>query len=191
MFDPALPAEGSSLSSAVMRSQLNSLKSLIDAISAITEAQVDGVITLSPGEPASASATLSGDSVRFSFAIPQGQPGEPGATGGTGGDGPPGPQGPPFAQAVVDVVDTLPPSSPATVSVSFDGTYVHFSFGIPAGQPGEVTQSALDSAISNTAQNPLSISPLAISFSDPPSAYELYQVQDKINELISGLRRQP
>ena len=99
-----------------MRSQLNSLKALLDAISAITQVQVDGVTTLSPDQPATASATLTGDAVHFTFAIPQGQAGEPGAPGGTGGDGPPGPQGPPFAQAVVDSVDTLPPGSPASVS---------------------------------------------------------------------------
>jgi len=197
MFDPAQPAEGSALSSAVMRSQLNSLKALLDAISAITQVQVDGVTTLSPDQPATASATLTGDAVHFTFAIPQGQAGEPGAPGGTGGDGPPGPQGPPFAQAVVDSVDTLPHGSPASVSVSFDGTYVRFSFGLPAGQegpagqPGEVTQSALDSAISTTALNPGSISPMSLYFSDPPTASELYQVQDKINELISALRRNP
>lgn len=38
MFDPAQPAEGSPLQSAVMRSQLTSLKALIDAILTVTSA---------------------------------------------------------------------------------------------------------------------------------------------------------
>ena len=50
--------------------------------------------------------------------------------------GPPGEPGPPFAQAVVDGVNTLNPGEPATVGVSFDGTNVHFTFGIPRGNDG-------------------------------------------------------
>jgi hypothetical protein len=193
MFDPALPAQGSRLQSAVIRSQLTSLKALIDAISAITQAQVDGVTTLNPGEPAAASATINGDTLSFTFAIPQGQAG---AQGSSGGDGPIGPQGPPFAQAIVDAVNTLPAGDPATVSVSYDGTYVRFTFSIPQGQsgpPGEVTTSQMDTAISaaleTTALNPTSVSIMSISFSDPPTSAELYQVQDKYNELLTAIRR--
>jgi hypothetical protein len=46
-----------------------------------------------------------------------------------GGKG--GRQGPPFAQAVVDGVNTLEPWESAAVDVSFDGSNVHFTFGIP------------------------------------------------------------
>lgn len=196
MFDPAQPANNSALSSAVMRSQLTSLKALIDAISAITQAQVDSVSTLNPGDPATATASIIGDSVHFTFAIPQGQPGSNGSNGSDGPPGPPGPQGPPFASAVVDGVTTLPAGDPASVSVSFDGSLVHFTFSIPQGQsgpPGEVTMAQMDTAIaaavSTTARNPTSISPLAITFTDPPTAAELTQVQDKINALLGALTR--
>ena len=98
------------------------------------------------------------------------------------------------------------------VTVSFDGTNVHFSYGIPrgteglpgaAGQngadgqpgpqgpPGEVTTSQLSSAIATTAQNPSVLSPMSIPFSDPPTQAELLQVQDKYNELLSALLRTP
>jgi hypothetical protein len=40
-------------------------------------------------------------------------------------------QGPPFAQAVVDGVNTLEPWESASVDVTFDGSNVHFTFGIP------------------------------------------------------------
>ena len=51
MFDPSLPAPNSPLSSAVMRSQLTGLQTLIEAVPTITGAQVDTVTTLPPGEP--------------------------------------------------------------------------------------------------------------------------------------------
>lgn len=196
-FDPAQPADHSPLSSAVMRDQLTSLKALIDAILTLTAAQVDGTTTLNPGDPATAAVSVDGNTLRFTFGIPQG------ATGGQGGEGPqgnPGPQGPPFATAVVDGVTTLNPGDPASVNVTFDGTNVHFTFGIPQGAqgiqgyqgpPGEVTTSQLDTAIATTALNPSSVSPLNISFSDPPTPGELVQVQDKLNELLSALQRVP
>ncbi len=53
-----------------------------------------------------------------------------------GPQGPPGDPGPPFANAVVDGVNTLGPDSGATVAVSFDGTDVHFTFGLPRGHDG-------------------------------------------------------
>lgn len=81
-------------------------------------------------------------------------------------------QGPPFALAVVDGVITLPPGSPANVSVSYDGVDVHFTFEIPQGEPGasgEVTYSELENAIAATARNPSGIGPWTGSFSDPPT----------------------
>ena len=72
MFDPAQPANKSKLSSAVMRSQLTSLKALIDAISAITSAQIDGVTTLPSSDPASVTVSVSGNTLYFTFSIPQG-----------------------------------------------------------------------------------------------------------------------
>ena len=91
---------------------------------------VDSVNQLPPGSWPNVSANFDGVAVRMSFGIPSGYEGPPGPTG------PQGPQGPPFANAVVDGVTTLNPGEPATVSVSFDGTYVHFTFGIPRGSDG-------------------------------------------------------
>jgi hypothetical protein len=132
-FDPTQPANHSPLSSQVMRSQLNGLKALIDAIVSLTAAQIDGVTTLLPGEAASVGLTVIGNTLHFTFGIPRG---DVGVQGQNGADGAVGPQGPPFAQAVVDAVTTLNPGDPATVTVSFDGVNVHFSYGIPRGNNG-------------------------------------------------------
>jgi hypothetical protein len=72
-FDPNLPANNSPNSSAEMRSQLTSLKALIDAILTITAAQVDGVNTLPSGNPASVSLSVIGNTLHFTFDIPQGE----------------------------------------------------------------------------------------------------------------------
>ncbi|MBE2283893.1 MAG: collagen-like protein [Prosthecobacter sp.] len=201
MFDPAQPAEASDLSSAVMRSQLTSLKALIDAIITVTDAQVDGVSTVNPGDPALAQVSVVDHTLHFTFALPRGQngaEGPPGQNGSDGAAGPEGPQGPPFAQAIVDDVTTLDPGEPASASVSFDGSYVRFTFSIPRGNdgnngadgsPGEVSQSTLDAAMAATALNPAGVSPLSLTFSDPPTATELSQVQDKFNELLTALQR--
>ena len=77
-FDPTKPAANSPNSSAEMRGQLTSLKALIDAILTLTAAQVDGVNTLPPGNPASVSLSVVGNTLHFTFDIPQGQSGPPG-----------------------------------------------------------------------------------------------------------------
>lgn len=213
MFDPALPAEGSPLQSAVMRSQLTSLKALIDAILTVTAAQVDGVVTVPPGDPADASVTLEGGTLHFSFHLPQGATGADGMNGSSGSDGAPGPpgadgqpgpqgadgpQGPPFAQAVVDGVNTLEPWQNASVDVSYDGSNVHFTFAIPRGndgtngadgQPGEVSNQQLSDAIASTAQNPADVSPLSMTAEPEYSPPQLQQVLDKLDELLSALKR--
>ncbi|MCX6855151.1 MAG: hypothetical protein NTV80_09615 [Verrucomicrobia bacterium] len=127
MFDPNLPANGTHGSSAQMRAQLNGLKALIDAVPAINAAQVDSTNTLPQGSPANASVSVIGNSLHFTFDLPQGAEGTQGMMGA---------QGPPFAQAVVDGVNTLPPGDNATVSVSFDGSNVRFNFAIPRGNDG-------------------------------------------------------
>jgi hypothetical protein len=81
MFDPAQPATNSALSSAVMRSQLASLKALIDAIVSITAAQVDGVTTLNPGLPATVEVSVTGNTLHLTFGIPRGDTGAQGPTG--------------------------------------------------------------------------------------------------------------
>jgi hypothetical protein len=178
-----------------MRSQLTSLKALIDAIVSLTSAQVDATTTLNPGDPATVTLTVEGSLLRFSFGIPKGSDGQTGQTGQTGDVGQTGAQGPPFAQAIVDAVNTLLPWESAWVTASFDGSNVHFSYGIPRGEigaqgpPGEVTNAQLTAEIATTALNPTAIQPMSIPFSDPPTQAELLQVQDKYNELLTALKR--
>ena len=244
-FNPALPLDGSLVVASVLRDQFNGLVAMIDAISALNAAVVDGVETLPPSDPASVSLTLADDTLHFSFGIPRGDAGSQGEQGNPGppfaqavvdgvttlspgsdatvavsyfggdvhfhfgiprGDaGQQGAQGPPFAQAVVDGVTTLPPGWDATVAVSFDGTHVHFSFGIPRGDvgprgeqgiqgpPGEVTlaqlNSAIGSAISGTSSNSNGVATLGLVVSDPPTQAEMQQVVNKLDELITALRR--
>ncbi len=128
VFNPALPLDGSLVVADVLRDQFNGLAAMIATVTSVNAAVIDGVQTLLPNESAFVTLTLNVDTLHFLFGIPRGQEGQ---AGQNGQDGPVGPQGPPFANAVVDGVTTLPPSDPATVSVSFDGTNVHFSFGIP------------------------------------------------------------
>jgi len=119
----------------------------------------------------------------------------------SGSDGNNGAPGPPFAQAVVDKVNTLDPGQPATVNVSFDGTNVHFVFGIPRGSdgsqgndgaqgpPGEVTLDQLANVINGSSANSNSVGTLGLGVNDPPTGAELQQVVNKLDELILALRR--
>jgi hypothetical protein len=77
-FDPSKPANNSPNSSAEMRSQLTGLKALIDAILTITSAQVDGVNTVPPGNPANVSLSVIGNTLHFTFDLPQGEVGPTG-----------------------------------------------------------------------------------------------------------------
>ncbi len=177
---------------------------------------VDNVNQLPPGSWPNVSANFDGVAVRMNFGIPLGFEGPPGPTGAQG------PQGPPFANAVVDGVTTLNPGEPATVSVSFDGTYVHFTFGIPRGSdggqgpqgiqgeqgiqgiqgeqgiqgyqgppgaPGEVSFQQLTGAIATTSSNSNAVATLGLVVSDPPTQAEVQQIVNKVDELISALRR--
>lgn len=188
-FDPTIPIANSPNSSAQMRGQFTSLKALIDAIQNIAAAQVDGVTTLNPGDPAEATASMIGSTLHFTFGIPRGD---------EGGAGPTGAQGPPFANAVADPVTTLAPGSPATVDISLVGTDVHFAFGIPSGlqgipgidgPPGEVTNAALTTAIAaaigGTSSNTNAVATLDTPFADPDN--ETLRV--KMNEFILAARR--
>jgi hypothetical protein len=203
MFDPNLPQENTPADAVQMRSQLNGLKAIIDAILTLTAAQVDGVNTVEPGNPANATVSVTGNTLHFTFDIPRGNDGiqgQPGTNGNDGGQGPPGndgAQGPPFAQAIVDGVTTLDPGQQATVGVSFDGSNVRFQFAIPRGndgsngsdgaqgQPGEVSQSQLDSAISGTSANTNNVSTLDTGFADP----DMEALRQKVNEMILNGRR--
>ena len=194
-YDPDVPALNAELTSPMFRDQFQGLKALIDAVSGVTSAVVDGVSTLNPGESASVTVSVIGTELHLSFAIPRGNDG---ANGMNGNDGGPGPQGPPFASAVVDGVSTLPAGDPASVSVSFDGTNVHFSFGIPqghdgatgaTGQPGEVTNADLQNAVTmvtnDSSANSNAVNEIITAMADPDA--EILRV--KINELIAALRR--
>ena len=119
--------------------------------------------------------------------IPSGPPGPQGV---------PGIQGPPFAQAVVDAVNTLPPGTDATVSVSFDGTNVHFTFNIPRGgegtqgPPGVVTATQLAAAIIGTSSNTNAVATMDTPFTnDPPTLADIELVRMKYNELVLAARR--
>jgi hypothetical protein len=166
-FNPNLPLDDSLLIAGEMRSQFTGLKTLIDNVPA--------------GPPGPQG--------------PQGEQGPEGPQGEPGPQGDPGPQGPPFANAVVDGTDTLPPGEPATVSVSFDGSDVHFSFGIPRGAdgeqgpPGEVTTQQLNNAIATTAPNPSGIGPYSGGFSDPPTQAELQDFAAYVESLRVALTR--
>jgi hypothetical protein len=165
-----------------------------------SQAVVDAVNTVNPGDPAAVSVSFDGTNVRFTFDIPRGSDGGQGPAGNDGGQGPPGndgAQGPPFAQAVVDGVTTLDPGNPATVGVSFDGSNVRFTFGIPRGNdgsngsdgsqgpPGEISQAQLDSAISGTSANTNGVSTLDTGFADP----DMEAIRQKLNEMILNGRR--
>ena len=184
-FDPNKPAQGSPNSSAEMRAQFTGLKDFIDAMVSLTGATVDSVNTINHNEPATATVNLVGSVLHFSFDIPRGGVGAP---------------GPPFAQALVDAVNTLDPGQPATVTVNFDGTFVRFTFGIPRGTdggqgiqgepgiqgtPGEVTNSALASAISGTSNNTNAVMTLDTPFADPDAE----TLRQAYNALVLAARR--
>ena len=78
MFDPNIPQAGTEIDAVQMRSQLNGLKDLIDAVPTITLAQVDAVNTLPAGDPAAVDASVVGGVLHLTFGIPEGQSGPPG-----------------------------------------------------------------------------------------------------------------
>jgi hypothetical protein len=123
-FDPAWPQNGQNIDADRFRGQFAGIIDLIGSGSGINAAQVDSTNTLPPSTPANASVSVVGNTLHFTFEIPQGQ------------EGPMGQQGPPFSQAVVDAVNTVNPGGPAAVGVSFDGTNVRFTFDIPRGNDG-------------------------------------------------------
>ena len=89
MFDPNYPPLNAEIESAPLRSQFTSLKALIDALTSINAAQVDGVNTLNPGDPAAVTLTLSASTLHFLFGIPRGLEGVAGTNGVDGAPGPP------------------------------------------------------------------------------------------------------
>lgn len=179
-FDPTKPANGSANSSAEMRGQLNGLKDLIDAVPTVTTAQVDAVTTLPPGDPATAAASITGDTLHLTFSLPQGPPGETGPEGSQGMPGPEGPQGPQG--------DAGGPPGPEGPQGPTGAEGPPGPEG-PAGMNGEVTLAELDAAINGTSMNSNSVNILNLPISDPPSAAEVQAIADKLDELITALRR--
>ena len=108
--------------------------------------------------------------------------------------GPAGPVGPAFSSIQIGSVTTGTPGSPAGAQVNVFGSNVELSFTIPAGDTGpagEVSQSALNSAIMGTAQNPTGVSTLSLTISDPPTKAEVEAILGFVNTLLSALQRQP
>jgi hypothetical protein len=104
-FDPTKPANISPLVSQVMRDQFNGLKTLIDAVPAVSDAHVDGVNTVNPDDPATAEVEFTGGALHFSFDLPRGHDGLQGEKGD------PGPQGEPGEvsnQQLSDAIDGTP-----------------------------------------------------------------------------------
>lgn len=100
---------------------------------------------------------------------------------------------------MVDSVTTLDPGNPATVGVSFDGSNVRFTFGIPrgsdgaTGQPGEVSQTDLNNGLLNTlSQCSANSNGVGTLGQSADASYNPSQMQDlinKVDELINALRR--
>jgi hypothetical protein len=186
-FNPNLPLDDSLLDAGEMRSQFTGLQTMIQNVPAGPPGPQGPQGETGPpgpwgepgpqGEPGNPGADgAPGPQGEQGPEGPPGAQGEQGPQGDAGPTGEPGPQGPPFANAVVDGVTTLPPGDNATVDVSFDGTDVHFSFGIPQGAegaPGEVSTQQLDGAIATTALNPSGVGPFTGGFSDPPTQAEM------------------
>jgi hypothetical protein len=177
MFDPNLPQAGTEIDAVEMRSQLNGLKALIDAILTVTAAQVDGVTTLDPGNPANATASVVGNTMHLTFDIPRGNAGAQGATGATGAEGPQGPQGPPGSPGG--------PPGPAGA----EGPPGPQGPQGPQGLPGEVSQTDLNNGLLNTlsqtSANTNAVSTLDVPFADP----DVEELRLKMNELVLALRR--
>ena len=89
-FDPSLPPDGAFATAAALRNQFNGLKALIDALPAgppgpegpqgpaFSSVQIGSVMTGTPGSPAGAQVSVSGNNVELSFTIPAGDTGAPG-----------------------------------------------------------------------------------------------------------------
>ena len=173
-FDPNLPQELTPADAAQMRSQLNGLKALIDAVVTLTAAQVDGVTTLDPGLPANATVSVVGNTLHLTFDIPRGNDGAQGPQGATGAVGPQGPQGQPG--------DPGGPPGPA-------GAEGPPGPQGPQGQPGEVSLTDLNNGLLNTlsqtSANTNAVATLDFPFADP----DVEVLRQAFNALVQALRR--
>ncbi len=124
MFDPTLPQAGTEIDAVQMRGQLNGLKDLIDAIQSIGSATVDGVNTLTPGEPAEVTLTVSGGTLHFTFGIPAGADGGDGGQGIQGEPGMPGMPGAPGEVSFQQLADAIATTSSTSNGVGTLGMAV-------------------------------------------------------------------
>ena len=98
-------------------------------------------------------------------------------------------------------VDSVTIGSGTSVNVSLVTGVLHFDFILQPGPPGEVTQAQLSNDLSNTANqamlntlpqtsaNSNAVALLSGTISNPPTQAEVQENRDKINELVSSLRR--
>lgn len=176
-YDPQWPQTGQLVDADKFRAQFAALFDLIQTGGGIADAQIDAVNTLNPSEPAAVTVSVSANRLHFTFSIPRGQDGATGPAGATGETGPTGIQGPMGPSGETGPAGATGPQGP-------DG---------PQGPPGEVSQLALDAAIatalSGTSGNSNGVAQLNQSISDPPTAFEVLTLSQKVDELIQALRR--
>ena len=94
--------------------------------------------------------------------------------------------------AQVDATNTLPPGSPASVSLQVTGSTLHFTFDIPqgeAGPMGEVTLAQLDTAILGTSNNTNNVSTLNQTADSSYNPGQMQDVLNKLDEFINAARR--
>ena len=167
MFDPTLPADHTKATAAQMRGQLTGLKALIDALAAgtVTAAEVDGVNTIPPGNPAGVGVNVVGNTLHLTFAIPQGNDGQTGPQGNNGMNGSDGQTGQPGAQGEVN----LSQLSDAITNALGD---------------------AAAAAAANSSAKSNGVATLDAPFAnDPPTLADLEVMRAKMNEMLLAMRR--
>ena len=173
-YDPNLPQAGTEIDAVQMRSQLNGLKDLIDAMASVNAAVVDGTNTLPAGSPAQASVSVIGSTLHFTFEIPQGTDG---TNGSNGSDGAMGPQGNPGSDGAIGPQGPQGPQGDPCGPPGPQGPPGNDGM---QGPPGEGTQAALDAAILGTSANTNAVGTLDTVF--PDAALE--EIRAKINSLV-------
>jgi hypothetical protein len=205
-FDPAKPVNGSLIVAAELRDQFNGLKTLIDVIpvgppgppgpegpcgrdgaegpqgpQGLTGADGRSIVNVYDDGSGRAIVQMSDGTTYGPFEI---------ASGPVGPQGVPGPQGPEgrYVSGVGD--DGM---GRAIIQMSDGSTYGPFTIATgpqgPQGAPGEVTTSALNSAIATTSANSNAVAALGLTIGDPPTQAEVQALANKLDELISALRR--
>ena len=119
----------------------------------------------------------------------QGESGGQGPAGSTGAVGEQGVQGDQGAQGIQgNQGDQGPQGNPGEAGGP-PGPQGPTGADGAQGPPGEVTSAALAGAISGTSANSNSVATLNLVVSDPPTQTEMQQVVNKLDELITALRR--